>query len=80
MALHATNKRKDMKKKYQKPSIETFEIYTTDILAASPDVSVGGNTGITTGEGEPPSSGNAKSGLFDNGSDKAGGIWDSWDD
>lgn len=78
MALHATNKRKDMKKKYQKPSIMIHEIETTDILAASP--TVGGNTGITTGEGDPPSSGSAKPSLWNDDEGSAGNVWNSWDD
>lgn len=78
MALHATNKRKDMKKKYQKPNIKIRTIDTTDILAASPTVS--GNTGIGTGEGEPPSGGDAKPGMWNDEQDSKSNAWNSWDD
>lgn len=63
-----------MKKEYQKPSIKLHKIETTDILAASP--SIGGNTGIGTGEGEPPSGGDAKQGFFNDEDDQTDNVWD----
>lgn len=63
-----------MKKEYQKPSIKLHKIETTDILAASP--AIGGNTGITTGEGDPPSGGNAKQGFFNDEDDQTDNVWD----
>lgn len=67
-----------MKRIYQRPTIEMCEVDPTAILAASP--SIGGNTGITTGEGEPPSGGDAKQWLPDDGHGSADNSWDNWDD
>lgn len=57
-----------MKKPYQKPSVKVRKFETEGLLAASP--TIGGNTGIEQGEGDPPSSGTAKGfNLFGSGSD-----------
>lgn len=63
-----------MKKTYQKPNVKVSEIETEELLTASGDgPSIGGNTGIVIGEGEPPSSGNAKvNNFFGSGSDDSG--------
>lgn len=63
-----------MKKTYKKPNVEVSEIETEELLAASGNgPSIGGNTGIGIGEGEPPSSGSAKgNSFFGSGSDDSG--------
>lgn len=67
-----------MKKTYQKPIIKIREIdNTTSILAASPGV--GGNTGITPEQGEPPASGDAKRGFFNVDNSSSDNIWDKWE-
>lgn len=64
-----------MKKKYQKPTIETSSCVAPRILAASP--AIGGNTGITPGGGdEPPSSGDSKQGMWDDARGSARSVWD----
>lgn len=58
-----------MKKTYQKPNVKVRKIETEELLA----ISIGGNTSIEKGEGEPPSSGSAKgNSFFGSGSDDSG--------
>ena len=55
-----------MKKTYMKPLIKVKMIISDCILAGS-GISVGGNTGIEIGEGDPPHTA----------SSKTGGLWDA---
>lgn len=71
-----------MKKFYRKPSIKVKGIETESPLATSPregQISVGGNTGIGIGEGDPPTSGGSKGNYFSGSDDEPASSSNLWD-
>lgn len=65
-----------IKKSYQTPSIKVKNIETSNVMAASEGgISVGGDTGIGIGEGNPPTVGAAKSSIFDNSESSDKSFW-----